>query len=288
MTMTKAILITGASTGIGEACALYLESRDFKVLAGVRKSEDGDRLREAASNNLTPVLIDVARRDSIASAAEQVNSEVGEAGLHGLVNNAGISVNAPLEFLPLEDLRKQLEVNLIGQVAVTQAFLPLLRQATGRVVNVGSISGRVASPMFGPYCMSKFGLSAFSDSLRRELRPWGIKVSLVEPGAIATPIWQKSFNRFEDTFKRLPERAHELYDSSMAALRKAAEEMSEDAIPVIEVAKVVASALTVASPRTRYLVGPDAKLMARMSWLLPDKILDWLLLKRLGLDKVTT
>jgi NAD(P)-dependent dehydrogenase (short-subunit alcohol dehydrogenase family) len=287
MTAMKTIVITGASTGIGEACALYLDSRGFKVLAGVRKSEDGDRLREAASNDLTPILIDVTRCHSIAVASEEVHRQVGETGLHGLVNNAGVSVNAPLEFLSLDDLRMQLEVNLIGQVAVTQALLPLLRRAKGRVVNVGSISGRVASPMFGPYCMSKFGLSAFSDSLRRELRPWGIKVSLVEPGAVATPIWQKSFNRFEDTVKKLPERAHELYGPSMAALRKAAEDMSDAAIPVEEVTKVVASALTVANPRTRYLVGPDAKLMARISWLLPDKILDWLLLKRLGLDKVS-
>jgi NAD(P)-dependent dehydrogenase (short-subunit alcohol dehydrogenase family) len=187
-----------------------------------------------------------------------------------------------LELIPIERLRMQLEVNLIGQVAVTQAFVPFLRQTKGRVVNMGSISGRVASPMIGPYAMSKFGLEAFSDSLRRELHPWGIQVSIVEPGAIATPIWDKSIDRVDHVLKVMTEEAKRLYGESIETARKTARKASEEAIPAVYVAKAVHHALTAPKPRTRYLVGKEAKIAARVAWILPDRAMDWIIRKSRG------
>jgi NAD(P)-dependent dehydrogenase (short-subunit alcohol dehydrogenase family) len=283
MAEKKTIVITGASTGIGEACALYLRGKGFRVIAGVRKKTDGDRLLQAASGDIEPLHIDVTESYTISSAAKQVADVVGERGLAGLVNNAGISVAGALELIPIEALREQLEVNLIGQVAMTQAFLPLIRRASGRIVNMGSISGRFASPLLGPYAMSKFGLRAFSDSLRRELHPWGIHVSLVEPGAIATPIWEKSTKRAASTFQDFDEKTRELYAPLFTPMRELVKKSSEEAIPAEEVAKAVHHALVSEKPRTHYLVGRDAKWTARMVWLLPHRVMDWMIRKKLGL-----
>jgi NAD(P)-dependent dehydrogenase (short-subunit alcohol dehydrogenase family) len=206
-----------------------------------------------------------------------VGEAIGDGGLAGLVNNAGVSVGGPLEIVPIERLRSQFEINVIGQVAVTQAFLPYLRRAKGRVVNMGSISGRIAMPTIGPYAISKFGLEAFSDSLRRELHPWGIHVSLVEPGAIATPIWKKAIDRAEWALKNMSDEVRQLYGQSIEAGRAAAVKMSEGAIPADEVAKVVHHALTASKPKTRYLVGKEAKMAALMDWLLPDRAMDWMI-----------
>jgi NAD(P)-dependent dehydrogenase (short-subunit alcohol dehydrogenase family) len=280
MSAHQAVLITGASTGIGEACARYLVDRGFRVFAGVRKQADADRLQ---SERLMPLLIDVTESASIEKARETVGTAVSDVGLAGLVNNAGVVIGGPLELISTERLRTQLEVNLIGQVAVTRVFLQFLRQAKGRVVNMSSISGRIASPLLGPYAMSKFGLEAFSDSLRRELDPWGIHVSIVEPGAIATPIWNKSIDRVDHVLKDMPEKVKSLYGESIEAARTAARKMSDEAIPAIHVAKVVHHALTASKPRTRYLVGKDAKVAARMAWLLPDRALDWIIKKSRGL-----
>ncbi len=181
--MVKTVLITGASTGIGEACALWLQDRGYRVFAGVRKSTDAEALQQKSKGHLTPVLLDVADEASIREAVQFVLTQ--EPKLEGLVNNAGIAVAGPLEFVPLQELRRVLEVNVVGQVAVTQAFLPLLREARGRVVLMSSISGRVAAPLMGPYAASKFALEAIGDALRRELAPWGIEVSIIEPGNLA-------------------------------------------------------------------------------------------------------
>lgn len=186
------VLITGSSTGIGQACALEFHRRGFQVFAGVRREQDGQRLWEQTSDRLVPVLIDVTDAESIANTAAMIREATGEKGLVGLVNNAGITVAFPLEFIPLEELRRQLEVNVVGHVAVTQAMLPMLRTARGRIVNVSSISGRIAAPYVGPYAASKHALEAISDSLRIELRNFGIHVALIEPGDVDTPIWQKS------------------------------------------------------------------------------------------------
>ena len=279
MNAKQVVVVTGASTGIGEACARYLVDKGFRVFAGVRKQADADRLARDGSDHLVPLFIDVTESESIAKAAETVGVAVDDAGLAGLVNNAGVVVGGPLELIPIERLRMQLEVNLIGQVAVTQTFLPLLRQAKGRVVNKGSISGRIASPMTGPYSVSKFALEAFNDSLRRELHPWGIQVSIVEPGAIATPIWNKSIDRVDRVLKDMPEEAKRLYGESIEAARKTALKASEGAIPTIHVAKAVHHALTAPKPRTRYLVGKEAKIAARLAWLFPDRAMDWIIRK---------
>jgi len=273
----RSVVITGASTGIGEACAHYLDKKGFQVFAGVRTQSDGDRLVEEASSRLTPLFIDVTDSDSIAEAVKMVKGTIDDRGLTGLVNNAGIAVGGPLELIPIERLRMQLEVNLIGQIATTQALVPLLREAKGRIVNMSSISGRIASPMIGPYAISKFGLEAFSDSLRRELYPWGIQVITVEPGAIDTPIWSKSIDRADDVLDRMPEGARDLYAKSIEQARSTAFRMSQEAISTVEVAKVVHLALTASRPKTRYLVGKDAKRIARLAWLLPDRAMDWIM-----------
>ena len=198
------VVVTGASSGIGEATALELRSLGFSVVAGVRSREDGERL---GAQGLTPLRLEITDAASIAAAAAEVESLVGADGLAGLVNNAGIAVAAPIEFVPLDELRRALEVNLVGQVAVTQAFLPLLRIAEGRVINISSIAGRVALPLMGPYAASKFALEGVSDSLRRELHGQGIEVVAIEPGGIKTPIWEKGVADAERMTDALPPEA---------------------------------------------------------------------------------
>ena len=246
-----AVLVTGASSGIGEATALRLARRGLRVLAGVRREEDASRLR---GQGLEPVLLDVTLADQIGRL------DVGEE-LAGLVNNAGIGIAAPLEFVPIEELRYQLEVNLIGQVAVTQAVLPALRRGSGRVVFVGSIAGKSALPFLGPYAASKFGLEAIADSLRVELRPWGISVSIVEPGSIRTPIWTKGAERAQSL--RNPQ-VDALYGASIEKFRALALKRGLNGIDADEVAEVVEHALTARRPKPRYLVGKDARTRARI------------------------
>ena len=215
--MINGVVITGASTGIGAACALHLDALGLRVFAGIRNAADGEALHAQASSRLVPVHIDVTDSASIAAAVDTIQSLVGDAGLGGLVNNAGIAVGGPLEMLPLDELRRQFEVNVIGQLAVTQAFLPLLRKARGRIVNIGSIAGRVPLPLIGPYSMSKFALNAMTKSLRLEVDAWGIKVAIVEPGAIATPIWKKSTAAADALY---PDQNDALYREHFACVRQ--------------------------------------------------------------------
>ncbi|TKS59973.1 MAG: retinol dehydrogenase [Nitrospira sp.] len=275
--MDRAVLITGASTGIGAACALHLDRLGFLVFAGVRKTQDGVALQQRGSNRLSHLLLDVTDADSIQKAKEFVEGKVGEAGLFGLINNAGIAVVGPLEAVPIEDLRRQLEVNVIGQVAVTQAFLPLIRQAHGRIVNMGSIAGRSTMPLMGPYAASKFALEAITDALRLEVQQWDIHVTIVEPGAIATPIWDKSGRDAADLEAATPAELRTLYGDVIAGVRKVVGEAAERAISPDVVAKVVEQALTAFRPKTRYLVGTDAKIRALMVKFLPDRVSDRLL-----------
>lgn len=273
-------MITGTSTGIGEACALHLDKLGFQVFAGVRKAVDGEALKRKASHQLMPILIDVTDSTSIKSAAEIVTEAIGGVGLAGLVNNAGIAVAGPLEFLPIVDLREQLEVNVIGQIAVIQAFLPLLRKKPGRIINLGSMSGKIALPYLGPYAASKFALEALTDSLRVELRPWGIRVSIIEPANIATPIWEKSKATTEARMKKLPQQARDLYGSVMAIMLKSADKMSKAAISPDHVAQAVAHALMAKRPKTRYFVGRSVKIMTTILNRFPDSLRDWVIMKR--------
>ncbi|MCG3209140.1 MAG: Diacetyl reductase [(S)-acetoin forming] [Anaerolineae bacterium] len=275
----KTVVITGASTGIGRACALELDRRGWRVFAGVRQPADAAALAGQSSPNLTPVFIDVTDSESIAAAAEQVTATVGPAGLTGLVNNAGIGAGGPLEFIPIELLRQQFEINVIGQVAVTQAFLPLLRAGRGRIINMSSISGRVSVPFVGPYSASKFALEALTNSLRNELQPWGIKVISIQPGSIATPIWEKTLALSYQLRRQMPPRAEDLYGARLDDLLAAVKNTAGRGVPPERVARVVHTALTAARPKLRYLVGADARLAALLVALLPDRLFDWLLIK---------
>jgi NAD(P)-dependent dehydrogenase (short-subunit alcohol dehydrogenase family) len=266
------VLVTGASTGIGEATVLHLRELGFDPVGAVRKDEDAKRLE---AQGVRTVRIDVTDADQIAAARE----ELGEIGLAGLVNNAGIAVAAPLEFIPLDRLRQQLEINLIGQVAVTQAFLPALRRAGGRIVNVSSIGGRVALPLVSPYNASKFALEGLSDSLRRELRGQGVDVILIEPGGVKTPIWNKA-NRLADEMigDELPPEAERLYGRMIEKVRAETVKIQEErGIEPREVAVAIGTALTARRPRTRYLVGRDAKIRGPMAKIVPDRLMDRLI-----------
>jgi NAD(P)-dependent dehydrogenase (short-subunit alcohol dehydrogenase family) len=281
-TPSKAVLVTGASTGIGEACALHLDALGFKVYAGVRREADAEALRKKASPHLSSVSLDVTDPEGISQAAAQIGAEMGANGLYGLVNNAGIAVAAPVEFLPIEDLRRQLEVNVIGQVAVIQAFLPLLRVAKGRIINISSVSGRIASPFLSPYSCSKFALESISDSLRVELRPWGIAVIVVEPGSIVTPIWEKSLSAAKTLIQKLPPAAFELYGSSIENAMNVIFHTGESGMPVSTVTRVVAQALTASNPKARHAIGWPVRLAIFLAGTAPTRLRDWYMAKRFG------
>jgi NAD(P)-dependent dehydrogenase (short-subunit alcohol dehydrogenase family) len=278
-----AVVVTGASTGIGRSCALHLDSLGFRVFAGVRRPEDAESLAAEGSERLTPLQLDITDERSIASARETVAAAVGAQGLAGLVNNAGIAVSAPLEFIPIGELRRQLDVNVVGQVAITQALLPLLRAARGRIVNIGSIGGRVALPFVGPYAASKFAMEAITDSLRRELRASGVEVSIVEPGGIKTPIWERGTRTAVDIRSNITAEGEQIYGKAMDAVQARAGDIARTGLPPEDVAKVVEHALTAEKPRTRYLVGRDAKVRAKMAKLLPDRTFDRLVARSLGM-----
>jgi NAD(P)-dependent dehydrogenase (short-subunit alcohol dehydrogenase family) len=279
------VVVTGASTGIGQACALHLAANGFDVLAGVRKPEDGERLRTAAGSNgsLTPLPLDVIDPDSVREAGATVEARTGERGLAGLVNNAGIGTGGPLEFISLDDVRRQFEVNLIGQIAVTQTMLGALRTGRGRIVNMGSIGGRTPAPFVGPYSASKAALRATSESLRRELRPWGIWVTTVQPGAIATPIWDKGAATAEDMRDRLPAGAHALYGDVLDNMGTTTEKMAAAGIPPERVARVVDHALTARWPRRDYVVGRDARMQIALDRVLPTRVFDGLVRRFMGI-----
>ena len=256
----RTALVTGASSGIGAACAVRLAGAGWRVLAGVRRAGD-------APAGTEEILLDVTNEDHVRVAAERIEE------LHGLVNNAGIAIAIPLEFIPLEELRRQFEVNVVGQVAVTQAFLPHLRRSRGRIVFIGSIAGQSALPFLGSYAASKHALEAVADTLRVELRPFGIHVSLVQPGTIKTPIWTKSAAVADELANGAGAELAGLYGERIAAFRKVAQTRGAKGASPDEVARVVEEALTTERPRTRKLVGLDAKLRAGVERL-PDRLRD--------------
>jgi NAD(P)-dependent dehydrogenase (short-subunit alcohol dehydrogenase family) len=276
----KTVLVTGASTGIGESCALHLDRLGHRVYAGVRKERDGVRLREKGSNRLTPVILDVTDDEQISAAAKQVQEEAGS--LAGVVNNAGIGKGGPIEYLPLEDWREQLEVNVIGQIAVTKACLPLIRKDRGRIVFIGSIGGKVATSLLGPYSASKFAIEAIGETLRHELSPWGIHVSVVEPGAIKTEIWDKARTEADRIEQLLPEEGKQQYARHVAAVRKGIEMQDRQGVGPEKVARAIEHALFAARPKTRYLVGKDARLESALVRLLPDRPREAILRKIAG------
>ncbi|MDZ8104967.1 MAG: SDR family oxidoreductase [Nostoc sp. DedQUE12a] len=277
------VLITGASTGIGQACALLLDQLGFSVFAGVRQDIDAQTLQQKASSRLIPIFLDVTDAESIASVVDKVTDTVGDVGISGLVNNAGIAVPGPLELLPIAEFQHQMNVNVTGQLAVTQAFISLLRQGRGRIVNMGSIAGRSSTPFLGAYNASKFALEALTDVMRMELKPWGISVSIIEPGSIATPIWNKSLAQADIGQDSLPESALNLYGQAMNTVRHKMQMIASRGISADIVAQAVVHALIAKQPKTRYLVGQDAKIQALLKHILPDRLHDRLILYSMGL-----
>jgi NAD(P)-dependent dehydrogenase (short-subunit alcohol dehydrogenase family) len=266
-----AVLVTGASTGIGRATALLLDQRGYRVFPGVRKQEDAESLAEEGSERMTPVTIDVAKQRSISAAKRKIERAVGDDGLAGLVNNAGIGGGGPIEFLDLKDLYETLDVNLFGQIAVTQAFLPLIRRARGTIVFVSSIGGRVASPFMSPYNISKFGMEALGESLRQELKPWDIDVVVVEPGSIDTEIWGKGEETMRDRLSEMSPDGRRLYGKQLSRFGEGIRETASRGIPPERVARVIHRAIRSDNPRHRYLVGTDARVAARLKDALPDR-----------------
>jgi NAD(P)-dependent dehydrogenase (short-subunit alcohol dehydrogenase family) len=282
----KAVVVTGASTGIGYATARVLSERGYRVFGGVRRDADATRLSAELGTNFTPVLFDVTDRIAVRSAADEVARALGADTLFGLVNNAGIAVPGPLLYLDLDDFRRQLEVNLTAQLAVTQAFLPLLGAdrarvgAPGRIVMMSSVGGRNATPFTGPYNASKFGLEGLSESLRRELMIFGIDVVIVAPGPIDTPIWDKADALDPATFGNTP------YVDALRKMKDFALEGGRKGFPPERVGEVVLTALTAARPKTRYTVTPHPYMTWLLRWL-PKRWVDRAMAKRLGLGKTS-
>lgn len=269
----RVALITGCSTGIGRATALRLAASGWEVYAGVRKQADHDALAAAGPDRLHPLLLEITDPASVAAAAERIATEA-PAGVDALVNNAGVAYTGPLEFVPLDELRNQLEVNFVGQVALIQAMTPALRAKRGRIVNITSIGGVVATPFFGPYAASKFAFEAISDCLRVELRPWGIKTITIEPGSIDTEIWNSGIDQFDRTEQRMPAEAKSLYGKAIKSLRRAARETGARGIPADHAAAVIEKALVTPRPRARYRIGRDAHVMGTLLRVLPPRTWD--------------
>ncbi len=277
------MLITGASTGIGEATAYRLGNRGHQVFAGVRRPEDAERLASRGGGRITPLVLDVTDAGDIERAAQTISMAVGEHGLAGVVNNAGIARGGPTEYTSLQEWRWQFEVNVFGQIEVTRQLLPLVRKARGRLVFVGSIGGRLSSPFLAPYNASKFALEAIADSLRIELSAAGIRVSLIEPGAVKTEIWEKGRETTDELEQNLPPIALERYGNVMQRARRVLDALERHGMPPERVAKAIEHALTSARPRTRYVVGRDARVQALVAGFVPDRVRDALTRRVLGL-----
>ena len=276
MTPKGAVVITGASTGIGRSCALRLDRAGFDVFAGVRKPEDGEALVAAASDRLRPLAIDVTDAGSIAAAATEIEEATG-GRLAGLVNNAGIALAGPIEGVALDELRRQFEVNVFGQVAVTQALLSMVRAAKGRVVFMSSVGGRNALPYISPYSSSKHAIEAIGDALRIEMRPFGVEVAIVEPGSVATPIWEKSGSEAATAREEYGQEIEALYGERMDHMESLAEKTGARGVDPEEVAQAVEHALTAGKPKTRYVVGREAKIQLKVAAALPRRAMDRLI-----------
>jgi NAD(P)-dependent dehydrogenase (short-subunit alcohol dehydrogenase family) len=271
-----AVLVTGASTGIGRSSALLLDRSGYKVFAGVRNMEVGEQIRDSASKRLSPVLLDVTKPEQIANAFKSVQKSLGpDDGLFGLVNNAGICIAGPTEYLPVDILRQHLEVNVIGHIAVIQAFMPLIRAGHGRIINIGSPTGRFSLPYLGAYSGSKHAMVALTDALRIELRSWKIPVSVVEPGTVETPMWVKSTAKSHSIINdELPAEARNLYQEMTSSIDRVMDSGRKRAIFPDDVAATVLKAISAKRPKNRYMVGAGSR-MAIIGNILPSRFTDW-------------
>jgi NAD(P)-dependent dehydrogenase (short-subunit alcohol dehydrogenase family) len=281
--LSKTVVITGASSGIGKSCVSRLVKNGWRIFATVRRSDDGERLVSEVGAGVTPIILDVEERSSISAAAEQVTAELQGRGLDGLVNVAGIGMVRPLEYATAADLQKIFEVNVFGQIAVSQAFLPLLRQSRGRIVNISSVGAHVAIPFGGLLNASKSAFGLLSDTLRLELHPFGIRVCVIEPAAIKTPAVEKTLGNIEGVIATLPPGGAAEYGEMLTKFAARAYAQESTGSPPDVVARAVSHALTARRPRTRYRVGKHAGLLSVLPRILPDKLLDALLLRVLGL-----
>jgi NAD(P)-dependent dehydrogenase (short-subunit alcohol dehydrogenase family) len=278
----KSVVVTGASTGIGWAVVKVLAQRGLHVFGSVRKTADAERLVAAFGDGVTPLIFDVTDQAAVREAALQVEAVLGGATLAGLVNNAGVAVAGPLLHLPIDEWRQQLEVNLTGVVIATQAFAPLVGargtgpEDPGRIVNIGSVGGRNANPFMAPYCTTKFGLEGLSESLRRELLPFGVDVIVVAPGAVATPIWEKADETDTAAY------AGTVYGPALDRLRAYMLSIGKSGLAPEKIGEVVHTALTAAKPKVRYTVTPQPGQFL-LSQVLPKRTLDRIVGKRLGL-----
>ncbi|MHC4837437.1 MAG: SDR family oxidoreductase [Planctomycetota bacterium] len=278
MDPASSIVVTGASTGIGHALCLDLAREGRTVFGSVRREEDGAQLREASDGRVRPLLFDVTDDEAVAAGAAEVAAALDGAPLGALVNNAGIAVAGPLEYLPMAEFRRQMAVNVEGVLRTTQAFLPLMRGGRGRIVNLSSIAGRVAFPLSGPYNASKFALEGMSDALRMELQAFGHEVVLIEPGPVQSEIWATSGREAEEMAEALPARAREDYGPMMTKVKEVVEKAARDALPVEDCVKVLRRALDAPRPRTRYAVGRGPKFLLAIRRLLSDRVMDRLVL----------
>ncbi|MBF7730664.1 SDR family oxidoreductase [Pseudomonas sp. N040] len=277
--MKKTVVITGVSTGFGYAAAKELIARGYHVFGSVRKESDGQRVQTELGQSFTPLLFDVTDHQALPAAVEQVRAFVGDNGIAGLINNAGVAHTGPLMHLPLSEFRQVFEINVVGVLAVTQAFLPLLGgrrncpHAPGRIINMSSISGGTTFPMLATYAVSKHALEALTDGMRRELNLYGIKVSAIEPGSIKTPIWDKSPKSAQDHRYDGTD-----YAQAMQNLVGVVDRELEKAKPISVVINAIVDALEASSPKTRYpLVG-----LWHLRKVLPDRVLDGIMLKTIG------
>jgi len=282
MTNTPSVMITGASTGIGFATAQFLASKGWHVFAGVRKQADADRLKEALGDQVTPVMCDVIDDAQVKAAGAQVRDALGDQNLAGLVNNAGVAVAGPLLHLPIEDMQRQLEINVTGQLRATQAFAPLLGAErgrtgqSGRIVNISSVAGFSAMPLVTPYACSKHAMEAFTQGLRRELLMYGIDVVAINPGPIATPIWDKAEELDPDQY------ADTDYIGPIKRLLGYMLERGRNGLAPMKVAEAIYASLTDAKPKLNTVLTPDAF----QTWLLsvlPSRMTDRMIAKQLGL-----
>ena len=272
------VLVTGTSTGIGEACATRLASRGWTVYAGVRRAEDADRLKAQISGDVRPVILDVSKREDMTQVFASIQQDVGTSGLpnglQGLVNNAGVGVGGPIEYVSEEDWRWVFDVNLFGVVALTQAAMPLLRAGKGRIVHIGSIGGRIAGAGLGPYSASKHAIEALAESQRTELGRLNppIRVSLIEPGEVKTAIWDKADSSADDFESKLDDAGRRDYQWLLDQSRGFIDEGRDKGVDAAKVADAIEHALTADRPKARYLVGPDAKLAGHLITRLPDRM----------------
>ena len=271
----NAILVTGASSGIGWATSLELAQKGWRVFAAVRKEADAKKLRDASSGKITTVIMDIVDYESVKRGASEIEKALGGAGLDALFNNAGISVQGPLEILPIELFEQQIRVNVFGHVFVTQTFLPLLRKARGRIVFTSSESGRMTLPLMAPYSASKFALEAVANALRIELRPWKIKVSSVELQTIKTPMWEKIDITTEKLFASVPKQARDLYKDELKTLSVFPKWQAEMGISMKKAVRVIIRVLGAGSPKARYLVGWEARFLVYSHAITPTWMMDW-------------